>query len=148
MQLWVFPDGAKRWRLAYRFDGKQRTLALGVYPEIGLKEAREARAEARKLLAQGIDPNQQKKLEKLVSAQERINTFEAIAAELVEKKRREGRSERTLSKLEWLLSFTKPTLGPRPIAEIKAAEVLAVLKQIEARDNDETAKRLRPCGRI
>ncbi|MGO9421776.1 tyrosine-type recombinase/integrase [Roseiarcus sp.] len=143
LQLWVFPDDAKRWRLAYRFDGKQKLLALGVYPAMSLKEAREARDAARKLLDAGVDPGQQKKLDKLVSAHTRTNTFEAVAAELVEKKRREGKSESTLSKLQWLLSFALPTLGPRPISEIKAAEVLVVLKQIEARGKNDSAKRLR-----
>lgn len=141
--MWIFPDGAKRWRLAYRFDGKQKLLALGVYPEVGLKAAREERDKARKLLASGVDPYQHRKLEKLTQAQERTNTFEAIAAELLDKKRREGKAETTLTKIEWLIGLAKPELGRRPVAELKASEILAVLREIEDKGNHETANRLR-----
>ncbi len=143
LQLWVEPDGAKRWRMAYRFDGKQLVYAIGVFPEIGLKDAREATDAARKLLAAGIDPTQQKRLDKLTAAQERTNTFEAIAAELLDKKRREGCAKSTLTKSEWLLGIAKADLGKRPVAELKASEVLAVLKEVEGKGNHETATRLR-----
>lgn len=143
LQLWVEPNGAKRWRMAYRFDGKQRLFAIGVFPEIGLKDAREARDEARKLLASGVDPSQQKKLDKLARADERTNTFETIAAELIAKKRKEGKDEKTLAKNEWLLGHAKADLGKRPIAEIKASEILAVLREIEGKGLHETAGRVR-----
>jgi Arm DNA-binding domain len=100
LQLWVTPDGAKRWRLAYRFDGKQKTLAIGVYPSIGLREARDAREQARRLLADAKDPSTAKKLERIASAVASANTFDAIAAELLEKKRKEKKSEVTLEKFE------------------------------------------------
>ena len=141
--LWVFLDGAKRWRLAYRFDGKQRDLALGVFPEVGLKGAGDAREAAGSCWAPGIDPYQHRRLKKLTAAQERTNTFEIIAAELVEKKRREGKSVTTLKKLEWLLEKAKPDLGKRPVGELKASEVLAVLREVEGKGNHETANRLR-----
>jgi hypothetical protein len=130
LQLWVTPDGAKRWRLAYRFAGNQKLLAIGVYPATGLREARAARDEAKQLLTDGRDPSQAKRLAKAVRAIESANTFDAIADELLAKKRREAKAERTLAKLEWLLSFARPVIGARPIAEITAPEVLSVLRTV------------------
>ena len=143
LQLWVTPDGAKRWRLAYRFDGKQKTLAIGVYPSIGLREARDAREQARRLLADAKDPSTAKKLERIASAVASANTFDAIAAELLEKKRKEKKSEVTLEKFEWLLSLARPAIGTRPMAEITAPAVLAVLRGVESQGKLETARRLR-----
>ncbi|WP_026608038.1 tyrosine-type recombinase/integrase [Methylocapsa acidiphila] len=143
LQLWIMPDGAKRWRLAYRFAGGQKLLAIGVYPATGLREARDAREEAKRLLADGHDPSLVKKLAKAANAAASANTFDAIARELLEKKRREAKAETTLTKLEWLLSLARPAIGGRPIAEITAPEVLAVLRSVEARGRHETAKRLR-----
>ena len=143
LQLWVTPDGAKRWRLAYRHAGKQKTLALGVYPSLGLREAREARDGARKLLAAGQDPSLARKVAKAADVAASANTFDALAAELLAKKAREGKAERTKSKMEWLLGLARAELGSRPVAQITAPEILRVLKQVEARGKLETAKRLR-----
>src|ERR1700719_4425881 len=143
LQLWVQPSGSKLWNLAYRFAGKQRKLAIGSYPGIGLKEARAKREEAKKLLTSGFDPSQQKRLVKLTSESQKADTFEAISREVLEKKRREGKSETTVSKAAWLFDLATPALGPRPIAEINAPEVLAVLRQVEAAGRLETARRLR-----
>jgi integrase len=143
LQLWITPDGAKRWRLAYRHGGAQKALALGIYPGMALREAREARDGAKRLLASGKDPLIVKKLDKLALAAASANTFEAIADELLDKKHREGKSDRTTEKMEWLLGLAKPELGSRPISEITAPEVLRVLKTAEARGKLETAKRLR-----
>jgi integrase len=143
LQLWVQPSGSKLWNLAYRFAGKQRKLAIGSYPGIGLKEARAKREEAKKLLTSGFDPSQQKRLVKLTSASQKADTFEAISREVLEKKRREGKSETTVSKAVWLFDLATPALGPRPIAEITAPEVLAVLRQVESAGRLETARRLR-----
>lgn len=143
LQLWIFPEGGKRWRVAYRFDGKQKLLALGVYPEVSLVEARAARDDARSLLADGVDPSMAKRASRAAKATAAGNTFDALADELLEKARREAKADRTLGKVEWLLSLARPALGPRPIAEISAAEVLAVLRTVEARGRHETAKRLR-----
>jgi integrase len=142
LQLHIFPNESKLWRLAYRFDGKQKLLALGAFPEVGLKDARDAKDTARKLLAGGIDPSQQRRLDNAVRAVERTNTFEAIAGELVTKKKKEGRSQATITKIEWLLRLTKD-LGNRPITEIKPVEILNVLREIEEKGNYETATRLR-----
>ena len=143
LQLWVQPSGSKLWNLAYRFAGKQRKLAIGSYPRVGLKEARAKREEAKKLLASGFDPSHQKRLVKLASESQRADTFEAISREVLEKKRRERMSETTVSKAAWLFGLATPALGPRPIAEITAAEILAVLRQVETRGRLETARRLR-----
>ncbi len=143
LQLWLMPDGAKRWRLAYRFAGGQKLLAIGVYPAIGLREAREAREEAKRLLAGGQDPSIAKKLAKAANATASANTFDAIATELLEKKRREAKADRTLGKLEWLLSLARPAIGARPITDISAPEVLGVLRIVESRGRHETARRLR-----
>jgi integrase len=143
LQLWVMPDGAKRWRLAYRFAGSQKALAIGVYPATSLREAREARDEAKRFMAEGRDPSLEKRLAKAAKASAAANTFDAIAAELLDKKRREAKADRTLSKLEWLLSLARPAIGARPIAEITAPEVLGALRAVESRGRHETAKRLR-----
>ena len=100
LQLWITPDGAKRWRLAYRFGGAQKTFAIGVYPEVGLKDARDARDGARQTLARGQDPSQVKKAAKVAQAESGANTFEAIADELAEKKRRDGKAAATLRKFD------------------------------------------------
>ncbi len=143
LQLWVFPDGARRWRLAYRFNDAQRTLAIGVYPAIGLKDAREARETAKRLMADGLDPALTKKQAKAAKVAASGNTFAALAEEFLAKKRREGKAENTLGKLDWLLGLAMEELGPRPIAEITSPEVLVVLRRIEARGQLETAGRLR-----
>ena len=143
LQLWITPDGAKRWRLAYRFAGNQKTLALGVYPATGLRNAREARDAAKRLLNEGIDPGQHRRAENTKRAAASTNTFDAIAAELLDKKRRERKADRTITKFEWFMSLARPGIGSRPIADISAPEILAVLRQIEARGRQETARKLR-----
>jgi integrase len=143
LQLWIAPDGAKRWRIAYRFGGVQKTLAVGVYPGVGLKAARDAREAARKILAQGEDPSAVKKATRVAKAELGANTFAAIAGELAEKKRRDKKAAATLRKFDWFMTFAFPSLGSRPITEISAREVLAVLKEVESRGTHETARKLR-----
>jgi integrase len=143
LQLWIYPDGAKRWRLAYSFDGKQKTYAIGVYPAVTLEQARAARDEAKASLAEGVEPRAARKAKEVAKVTAAGNTFGEIAEEILEKARREKKADRTLSKVEWLLSLARPALGSRPVAEITAREVLEVLRTIEARGRHETAKRLR-----
>jgi integrase len=143
LQLWIDSKGAKRWRLAYRFSDVQKTLAIGVYPTISLKDAREARESAKRLLAEGEDPSQARKQAKAAQIVAAANTFSIIAEELLAKKRREGKAETTLGKLDWLLGLAMPVLGPRPVTEINSPDVLAVLRRVEARGKLETAGRLR-----
>ena len=111
LQLWITPDGAKRWRLAYRHNTKQKTLAIGVYPHVSLREAREARDEAKRLLGAGQDPSLTRKLEKAAKVKASANTFNKVADELLDKKRMEGKPERTTAKVEWLLNLVRPDLG-------------------------------------
>lgn len=81
LQIWVTPQGSKLWRLAFRFNGSQKVLAIGTYPEISIAEARKQRMEAKALLASGIDPSQQKRLDKLTKAISDATTFKAIGEE-------------------------------------------------------------------
>jgi integrase len=143
LQLWITPTGSKLWNIAYRFGGKQLKLSLGPYPAVGLKDARAQRDTAKRLLAAGADPGRQKKTIALAKANAEANTFDSVAAELLDKKRRESKADRTLGKLEWLLSLARPMIGVRPIADIAAPEVLGVLRIVESRGRHETARRLR-----
>ncbi|WP_353642473.1 integrase arm-type DNA-binding domain-containing protein [Mesorhizobium sp. WSM2239] len=139
LQLWVQPSGARLWRLAYRFDGKQKVLALGSYPLTSLAEARQARDDAKHLLAGGLDPGQDRKLRKSSAK----DTFRSIAKEYVDKLRKEGRADRTITKVKWLLDFAHPKFGDKCIREIDAATILAALRSVEVRGRYESARRLR-----
>lgn len=149
LYLLVSPEGRRYWRKNYRFEGSQRTLSLGVYPEVGLALARERCLAASKLIASGIDPGDEKKRVVRAAKIEARNTFQAVADEWLQKVEREGRSEVTLGKLRWLLSFAFPSLGKRKIGKISPPELLAVLRVVEQRGHFETARRLRStCGQI
>lgn len=139
----VSPAGGKLWRLAYRADGKQKLLAIGSYPTISLADARAEREKAKKQLQTGVDPGAQKKLNKITAAVSRAATFSVVAAELLDKKKREGRAEQTLTKTAWLHTLAEPHIGSRPIADISGPEVLQALRAVEARGKHETARRLR-----
>jgi integrase len=143
------PAGSKLWRLAYRFGGKQKALALGIYPSVSLLQARNARDEAKKLLARGIDPSVQRKTERQIQKAVASNSFRAVAEELVAKLEREGRTHVTIAKKRWLLDFAYPAFGDRRVSEITAKELLDLLRAIEGRGIYETAKRLRStCGMV
>ncbi len=133
LYLLVQPGGGKAWRFDYRYDGKRRTLIIGPYPLISLSDARATRDEARKLLLAGIDPIEQRKLERIEAELKRGVTFAVIADEVIAKMEREGRADATMTKTRWLIDFARPQLGTRPISEISAPEVLAVLRKIESR---------------
>ncbi len=141
--LLVNPNGSKLWRMAYRFDGKEKTLSLGPYPQLSLKDARNGRDEAKAQLAAGVDPGAKRKLDKLTRDISSATTFKALADEYQDKLKREGRAVATLEKSEWLYSLVFPKIGERPITEITSAEILSVLRPVEKRGNLETAKRLR-----
>jgi integrase len=146
LHLLVQCTGSKLWRLAYRFAGKQKTLALGVYPTVSLVEARTRRDEAKKLLARGVDPSAQRKGDRYARIE---SSFRAVAEEVIAKLDREGRAHVTVSKKRWLLDFAFPAFGDRPVAEITARELLGLLREIEGRGLYETAKRLRStCGMV
>jgi integrase len=147
LHLLIQPTGSKLWRLAYRFAGKQKTLAVGIYPTVTLQEAREQREAAKRLLAKGTDPSAQRRLDKQTAATG--NTFKSIADEVLGKLEKEGRAPKTMDKLRWLLSFAYPSIGDRRVAEITAPELLSVLRKVEVRGRYETARRLRStCGMV
>src|ERR1700760_2897026 len=120
----VTKTGSKLWRYAYNFDSKQKLLALGQYPLTSLADARIKRDDAKKLLAEGIDPSVNRKEQRRNARMARANTFEAVAKELLDKFEAEGDAPKTLKKKQWLLDFANKEFGKRPIAEIKAAEIL------------------------
>ncbi len=140
--LIVRPTGGKLWRLKYRFAGKEQQLTIGTYPEIALKEARERRDAARKVIAEGKDPSTEKKRDKIAAAISAGNTFKVVAEEFIAKRQREGMAEATIAKCRWHLDRLDKLQG-RPIAEIEAFELLAVLKKMEARGNLEAARQVR-----
>jgi integrase len=142
LQLWVYPHGTRAWRFAYRFGGKQKLLALGQYPATTLLQARMGRDKAKVLLDEGSDPSHVKKLARLEN-EFPGDSFEIVAKEYLEKLRREGRAEATMTKVEWLLDFARPMLGPLSVSAIRPIEVLAVLRTVEKRGRYDTAKRLR-----
>ena len=114
LYLLVSPSGGRYWRMDYRWAGKRRTLAFGVYPTISLAEAREKREQAKKHLAIGIDPGAQRKLARHASAVAATNTFRVIAEEWLDKLTREGRAKPTLNKTTWLLSLAIPHWANSP----------------------------------
>ncbi len=143
LQLWITPAGGKIWKLAYRFDGAQKSLTIGPYPAFGLGDAREKRDEAKRMLVEGRDPSVAKRLDRLARASASATTFKLLAEELLAKKAREGRADATLAKTAWLLEFAYPLLGDRPISEISSLEVLEALRKVEARGRHESARRMR-----
>jgi len=143
LYMLITKNGSKLWRLSYRFDGKQKLLAVGQYPVVTLADARTKRDAAKKLLADGVDPSEDRKVQRRAASIARRNTFKAVADELMEKYRAEGNAEATLKKKQWLLDFAIDELGKRPIAEIGAPELLDVLRKIERRGKHETATRAR-----
>lgn len=143
LHLFVTSNGAKLWRLKYRFAGKEKLLSLGPYPATPLAAARRKRDEARQLLAQGTDPAVQKKLDKIAAVTAANNTFGAVAREVLSNKEQSGAAEATMAKNRWLLEQLAAPLADRPIAQVSAAEILHLLKHVEKTGRRETARRLR-----
>lgn len=150
LYLEVTTSGGKWWRLKYRFGGKEKLLSLGTYPDTTLKLARDKRDRARELLAAGVDPSEARKAEKASRSAAVENSFEAVAREwhatIHRAKVTAGHAERTLTRFE---QDVFPWLTNRPIGEIEAPELLAVLRKIEARGAIETAHRAKDaCGQV
>lgn len=141
--LEVRPNGSRLWRFAYRFQGKQKLLAFGAYPDVTLARARERRREVRALLAEGVDPAAKSKAEKAALRARTEDTFAKIADEMLRKLEREGRAKTTLLKKRWLIGMANDAFGDQPIRDITAAEILVPLRKVEAVGNYETARRLR-----
>ncbi|MEY9494543.1 hypothetical protein ABIF33_003563 [Bradyrhizobium elkanii] len=147
LHLLVATTGAKLWRYAYRFDGKQKLLALGPYVMPGsaevrtsLAQARDLRNSARRLLDGGVDPSQQRKADRIAVALAARATFRELGEDWF-KVKMAGKGDRTIDRANWLLKVLNADLGARPAAAIEPPELLEVLRKIEARGHHETTAR-------
>lgn len=142
MYLLVAPTGGKLWRLKYRVDGKEKVLAIGRYPDVGLAEARARREDARRQIARGVDPSAERVAERqsrVAAEQTKQETFEVVARRWMD---RQDVAEITASKNKWILeTFLFPHIGHRPIGEITPRELLDALRLTEAGGMLETTKR-------
>ncbi len=149
LYLEVAPSGGKWWRLKFRYEGKEKRLSLGVYPEISLKEARERRDEARRLLANDIDPSQHRRAKKAAKEERAANSFEVVAREWFAKHSPNwaaNHADRIIRRLERDIF---PWIGGKPIAEVTPPQLLEVVRRIEVRGALETAHRaLGNCGQV
>ena len=145
LYLLVKPNGARLWRYKYRHAGIEKLLAIGRYPDVSLREARDRRDDARKLVANHVDPSLRKRIER----EGRGNTFAAVGEEWLETKRVSLSASTWQRDRDQLVKIVGPYLGKRPIAEIEAPELLAVLKRLEKKGLHDTAHRVRAvCGRV
>lgn len=137
----ITPQGRRYWRLKYRYGGKEKRLAIGVYPEVTLAAARRARDDARALLRDGQDPSAAKKAAKLKASQARVNSFEAVALEWLSKQEAKL-SPATFVKAVWTFeALLFPWLGSQPVSKITPTQLLATLRRTESRGRYETAHR-------
>lgn len=143
------PPGGRWWRFRYSFAGKEKLLSLGTYPDVSLKAAREARDDARRLLAKGIDPSAARREEKQAQRNATENDFEAVAREWLENIKSAWAAVYHGDTVKRFEKFIFPTIGRRPVGAITAAEMLPLLRKIEARGTQVTAhKVLRACGQV
>lgn len=141
MYLLITPDSGRYWRLKYRFGGREKLLALGPYPSVTIKEARDRRDDARKALRDHRDPGAEKQAAKRASTIAGKNTFEAVAKDWHAKARNAWDSRHATRVWHSIEKDLLPNLGRRPIAEIDAPELLAVLRKLESRGAHETRMR-------
>jgi integrase len=141
LYLWITPAGGKLWRWAYEYSGKEKLMSFGRYPDVPLALARERHLEARKLLATGIDPMAQRKVEKTAQMATSANSFQSVASLWMEHWQ-DGKSPRHVDYVKRRMEADiLPCLGARPIAEIEAPELVAMTKAIEQRGARDIAKR-------
>ena len=149
LYLLITTKGQKYWRLKYRIDNKEKLLALGVYPDVTLKMARQRRDDARRLVADGIDPGQQRKAIKATKKEQEQNSFELIAREWFVKNQRVWRQSHGSKIIRRLERDIFPYLGNRPVAAIEPPDLLKVIQKIERRGAIDTAHRaMQNCGQI
>lgn len=149
MYLMVTPSGGKCWRMKYHIAGREKLLALGTYPEVSLAEAREKREVARKQLAKGIDPGEAKKAAKAAKSEGSANSFEIVAREWHGKFSTRLSPAHAAAKMRRLEVDVFPTLGGHSIGDIKAPDILRVLRRIESRGALEMAHRVKGiCGEV
>jgi integrase len=147
--LLVQPNGSKWWRLKYRFGGKEKLLSLGVYPDVGVKEASNRRDSARELLAKEVDPSDNRKAQKAAKADREANSFEVIAREWFASRASTWAASHASKIIQRLEKDVFPWIGGRAIADIAAPELLRVLRRIEERGALDTAHRAHQnCGQI
>ena len=137
----ISPTGGKLWRLKYRFDGKEKRLALGVYPTIGSKEARAKREIAKRQLSEGVDPSAQRKAQKAAKSNALTDSFERLALEWFETHKNSWAPSHSSKIIRRLERDVFPWIGKRPIAELSAPEILQTLRRIQGRGVIETAHR-------
>ncbi|NIJ09527.1 integrase [Sphingomonas vulcanisoli] len=141
----IQPCGSKIWRWSYRFETRQKTLHIGIWPKVGIADARRKCEQARELLSEGIDPAIVKRFGR-GAAKIKIapgNSFRVVAEEWLRKLEQEGLADITIGKTRWLLDKAYAALGSLPIEVIRPVDALAALKKIEAKGHYETARRLR-----
>jgi integrase len=143
LTLLINPNGSKLWRYRYRVDGKPKTLSLGSYPELSLKEAGEKRDAARKLLVAGVDPSAARKADKRERQIRAANNFEAVAREWVAAQRSRWTPGHAEQVLKSLVNDAFPDLGNLPVAELTAPAVLDAIRKIEKRGSLEVAGRVK-----
>jgi len=149
MYLEISPQGGKWWRLKYRFNGKEKLLSLGTYPEVSLKQARERREAERKRLAEGIDPAEYRKATQHARLERSANSFEAIGREWCAKMTPTWAPSHGPAILRRLEVDVFPWLGSRPIAELTSPEILACARRVESRGAHESAHRvIQTCGQV
>jgi integrase len=141
LYLLIQPTGSRLWRFKYRFGGKEKLAALGAYPEVGLADARARRDELRRLHGSGVDPVAHRKATRVAQVAATENSLELVALEWFEKKSPGWVPKHSVKIIERLRRDIFPWLGSRPVAEVTAPEVLAVLRRIEERGAIETAHR-------
>lgn len=142
LYLLVTPAGGKLWKHKFRVGGiKEKKLSLGSYPEISLKDARELRDNARKLIVQGIDPAEKKRHDRHTARVSAANSFSVIAKAYIDKRSREGSADATTARRNWMFQLVERQLGHRPISEIAPYEVLEALRRYEDTDRVHAAHR-------
>lgn len=147
--LWVTPSGGKHWRWAYRFEGKQKLMTFGKYPDVSLARARERHAQQRSILAEGIDPMAQKKAEKTAVRLATENSFASVATLWLEHWRDDKSPRHVDSTQRRLTSNILPTLGALQMDDIGASDIVAMVRAVEARGARDVAKRaLETTGQI
>jgi integrase len=143
LYLLITPSGGKLWHLKYRHEGKAKRISLGIYPAVTLADARQRREDARKLLANGVDPGEFKKAQKLSRQELSTNSFELVAREWHTKYKTTWSASHTFTIIDRLEKEVFPCIGEKPISEIKAPELLSVLRRMESRGALDTAHRVR-----
>jgi integrase len=148
--LLVQPSGGMLWRMKYRIDGRdeegnpkrvEKKLSLGAFPEVSLKQARDGRDEARRVLASGQDPAEKKRREKQAAKINAVNNFDSVAKAFIEKNKRDGLADATVVKRDWFRRLVAKSIGHRAVADILPFEILEAVRPFEAAKNDEKAHR-------